>query len=495
MTSIDEVPREPDTREQLQRALAFLRRSTRFWHIPLLALLLGAVGFASFNLVRKPQYRSETVILYIERGGAGNAESSQAERSASVRLRELLLSRPRLEQVVGGFGLYPELKRRYGLGEAVEELKKHIDFRAPGGDTFSIAFIGTSPSEAQRVTSELARSVIDGDSQLRTQQAKVTQTFLIGEKQSSETQLRDAEQKLAAFMAAHPRFALDTTPLANGAAIRASMVPAPGRGAPPQVIWRPGPPAGSGQAVANKPSGEAGPALAGPVPVLAANNAEEARARAALAAAREHLTEQLSRYTPAHPDVRAAEAAVARATERLATLTSGAPPVAPVAPAAPLAAAGAAPSAPALAPTRPRTQAPAPVAVAAPVAAPRDENLVDLETQWLQLTRSVTEARQRQDQIEAQLFRADIQAGSEAVGHGVHVSVIDPAYWPERPEPPGRTTIALIFASVSLALGAVLAMVLAALDERMFSPRDAHGVATILAEVPSRNRRRAHVPA
>jgi capsular polysaccharide biosynthesis protein len=494
MTSIDEAAREPDSREQLQRGLAFLRRAARFWHVPLLALLVGGVAFAIFNLIRKPEYRSETVILYIERAGSGTTESSQAERSASARLRELLMSRPRLERMVTAFDLYSDVKRRYGMGDAIEELKKHVDFRAPGGDTFSIAFTGGSPSEAQRVTAELARSVIEGDAQLRKHQAKVALDFLASEKKSSETQLRDAEQKLAAFMAAHPRFALDTTPLANGAAIRASMGATPAVAQPggqPRVIWTPPPAAAPGPA-AKKLASESGQAVAAaPAPAMVANHAEEARARAALAAARENLTEQLSRYTPAHPDVRAAEAAVARATERLAALASGAPAVAaaPASPAqTPAPAASAAP--------RPRTAAPpAPVAVSAPRAAARDENLVDLETEWLQLTRAVTEARQRQDQIEAQLFRADIQAGSAAVGHGVHVSIIDPAYLPERPQPPGRTTIAVIFAAVSLALGTLLTLILAALDERMFLPRDAEGVATILAEVPSPSPRRAHVAA
>src|SRR5260221_2650337 len=79
--------------------------------------------------------------------------------------------------------------------------------------------------------------------------------------------------------------------------------------------------------------------------------------------------------------------------------------------------------------------------------------LVELETQWLTLTRAVTEARQRQDQVEEQLFKADIQANSEGAGHGVQVSIIDPAFLPERALPPGRSVIALLFLSASLVLG------------------------------------------
>ncbi len=66
--------------------------------------------------------------------------------------------------------------------DAVEELKKRVDFRAPGGDTFSIAFQGSSPNEAQTVTAELARLVIDGDAELRRDQAKVALDFLASER-------------------------------------------------------------------------------------------------------------------------------------------------------------------------------------------------------------------------------------------------------------------------------------------------------------------------
>ncbi len=496
MTSSDDTPREPDAREQLDRWLAFLARARGFWPVPLFTLLFGAIAFGVFSYVRTPKYRSETVILYIERGSSDTAESSGAERSVTVRLKELLLSRPQLERVVSKFDLYSDVKREYGLVDAVEELKKHIEFRAPGGDTFSIAFEGTSATQAQRVTAELGRLVIDGDSALRKNQAKVSLDFLASEKQAAETALRETEQKLASFMALHPRFALDATPLANGVAIRATLAPpTPARPAAAAAPWSPRARDGALGSVPKAPL----PATAGIVstPGPGGSDAEESRARAALAAAREHLTEQLTRYTPAHPDVRAAEAAVQRATQRLAGVAGAEPrPSAPVAAPAPVAAAP--PPVASAVTAAPRSRpavAPTPVVVGgSPNAAERTQDLVDLETQWLQLTRAVTEARQRQDQIEAQFFRADMQAGSEAVGHGVQVTVIDPAFLPERPLPPGRTTIALMFAAAALALGLLGALLLAAFDERLFSARDVAGITEVLVEVPSVTQRSAHVP-
>lgn len=490
------MPRQQPTQdsellEQLQKVRAFLRRALRFWPSALITLIIGGLAFCAFSYFRQPKYRSETVILYVERRTADDeARGENAQQAVNVRLKELLFARPNLERVITKFALYPEVRSSYGMVDAVEELKKHVEFRAPGGDTFSITFEGTSPTEAQRVTAELARLVIDGDSELRKSQARMALDFLAGERKTRETELREAEERLASFMAQNPRFALDATPLANGAAIRASMGGGVPSQPPPRQVWLP--PSRSAAAGPGTPSSAAAPPRS---TTAGGGDAEEARARAALAAAREDLTEKLAHYTPAHPDVKAAEAAVQRANERLAALAS-----------APAARPAAEPATPEAAPASSAAAAPPPrkapggagpgrvAAVAQPTAASnRNQNLVDLETQWLQLTRAVTEARQRQDQIEAQLFRADIQVSSESGGHGAQVNVIDPAFLPLRPLPPGRTTVALLFLAGSLVLGVLVMLARAGFDERVFTAADAAGVTDVLVEVPREvMKRRAH---
>ena len=468
--------KEPDAREQLERLLGFLRRARHFWPVALGMLLLGCVSCAVFLYLRAPRYRSETVIFYTERGNTAETSESGAARSLTLRLKELLVSRATLERVVNEFDPYPELRRKFGPNEAVDELRKHIEFRAPGGDTITIAFEGSSPVQAQRITAELAKLVIDSDSELRKSQARAVQKFLAEERQGSESQLQDAEQKLAAFMAAHPRFALDATPLTNGAAIRATLG-APGPGAPtPLRMPLPSDRAlGSLQAGARAPLNPISP---GPDP-----HGAEALARAAVAAARENLTEQLLHYTPAHPDVRAAQAALDRASERLAALhASGAASPAP----ASAATSEAQPLEPSPVPA-PVVRAPAAFPsspLAAPGARPEQvKELVQLETEWLTLTRAVTEARQRQDQVEEQLFKADIQSSSEGAGHGVQVSVIDPAFLPQRALPPGRSLIALLFCLASLLLALVIALICAAFDDRILVARDVVS-SEVLVEIP-----------
>jgi capsular polysaccharide biosynthesis protein len=483
---------EKDVREQLGSVLAFLKRTANFWPTPVIALTVGIVAASVFLYLRKPTYRSETVILYSQGTGGGDAaEQSAQPRSVTVRLKELLMSRRKLERVVAEFALYPDVRRAYGMADGVDELKKHIDFRAPGGDTFSIAFEGTSPSQAQRITTRLAQLVIDEDAGLRKKQASVARDFLVSEKGKTETKLRGAEQELASFMAEHPRFALDATPLTTGAAIRASVASGTSRG-----TAIPASAAGfrHGSVGPRTAASEANVAQTASREIVRDPNGEEARASAALAAARADLAEQLGRYTAAHPDVRAAGASVERAQGRLALLTTDSNSKAP-ATLSPVTNGTKPPEPARIAPKVPRPTAP-PMVRNGVAADPREGDVVVLETQWSRLTRGVTEARQRQDQVETQLFKADILASSESGGHGLQMTVIDPAFFPARAVPPGRTTLAAVFLALSLVLGVLGALLRAFLDDRIYERRDAARFAEVLVEVPRLSKhRRAYVRA
>jgi hypothetical protein len=205
------------------------------------------------------------------------------------------------------------------------------------------------------------------------------------------------------------------------------------------------------------------------------DRAERGRAEAAVAAAQADMADKSSRFTEEHPDVRSARAALERAQQRLAALS--APGAAP-------AAAGAAAEAPAPR----RVFVPSPSAAKDLAKAGAGTDLVALETDWQRLTRSVNEARERHDQIEASFFRADIAQSSESGGHAVQVQVIDPAYLPLKPVPPGRSIIAAIFVGLSLILGALAAIACALLDDRVYDGHDAASISSVLAEVPSTSR-------
>jgi hypothetical protein len=192
------------------------------------------------------------------------------------------------------------------------------------------------------------------------------------------------------------------------------------------------------------------------------------------------LADKQMRFTDAHPDVRAARDAVAQAESRLA----GFGPRTVAAPAAPRTEISIAPRVRAEARS---SGAPAPAQTKAKNG---ERDLVALETEWSRLTRAVTESRQRHDQVEAALFKAEIAANSASDTTGAQMTVIDPAFLPQRPVPPGPKTIAAGFGALALMLGSLLALGFAAVDDRIYDRRGASGLGYVLVEVPRVRRRR-----
>jgi uncharacterized protein involved in exopolysaccharide biosynthesis len=489
MTNDEPRPPESDMHDEIAKVLGFLRRASRLWMAPVGALVLGLIVSAAFYFLKKQTYRSETVILYSEGIRQGEGEDSRdASRSVSTRLKEILTSRSELGNVVNEFKLYPAMVKDSGQGDAVEELRHHVEFKAPGGDTFSISFEGSTPEEAKLVTSRLAEVVIEQDANLRKKQALVTRDFLELEKMGTESQLRDAEQALAAFMAAHPRFALDATPLATGAAIRATMGGGQAAPAVANMPFMPRPRAPSTPGVAS-------PGRSSEAPAASSREAAEEQVKAASAfeAAQARLTDLSSRFTPQYPDVKNAQAEVDRAKARLAAAAVAASASGVGARASASAPSGDGVTAAAASPVARATvrAALAPAGVP-PRSADDDKNVVSLETDWVKLTRAVTEARQHQDQVEAALFKAGLAANSEVGGHGVQVSVIDPAFLPERPVPPGRGTIIMLIMAAAFALGVIGSLIGAVLDDRIYEGRELTTLAPVLVAVPRQLVGRTH---
>lgn len=484
LTSASDTPAE-EPREQLARGLAFVWRARHHWPAILVVILATAIGYAVFVHFRPPLYRSEAVVVYTDAARLGDDPARPAAaRSVALRAQEMLTARTVLQRVVEEFDLYAQIRREHGLVDAVDELKKHIVLKAPGGDTFTITFDGRTAVEAQRVTARLVELLIDQDFSLRNKEAKSSATFLAIEKQRAEKELNKVEQELAEFMTLHPRFALDATPLATGAAIRAMGA----GGVHPQA----GPLRASGTsrrallpvAAAQDTKTDDAPATGPPPDPERArlSAADRARAEASVAAASADLADKQLRFTEAHPDVRAARDALAQARARRAGLGPAPVPIAaPVVSAAPVTASP---------PARrfaARAEPPRGATTGAEKAAP---DLVVLETDWSRLTRAVIEARQRHDQVEAGLFKAQIAASSMKDSSSAQMTVIDPAFLPLRPMPPGERTLAAGFGVIGLVLGCLAALGLAAVDDRIYGRRGAAGLGQILCEVPRRRRRR-----
>ncbi|MBL8741713.1 MAG: hypothetical protein JNK04_11485 [Myxococcales bacterium] len=479
---------------ELARLLVIIKRAFLNWKPSAFLVAIGLIGGVAFAVVRKPSFKSETIVIYRQgvklnqEGGAG------ASLALGTRLQEMLLARSRLEPILTELELYPEIRAKQGDIQAVEEFRKDITFKARSTDTFSISYKGLNPEMVQRVTDRLSLSLIEENQRLRVEQSRVQREFLEQEKTNAEGLLKQKEKGLAQFLNDHPEFALDQNASAMGAAFRAKE----------KESERLRSPNGQNAAIdaLRRQSARIDSALTGEtavntfdVPADPDLEAARSAAQSRLQSAKSDLSTKQASFQDKHPDVIAAKARVAEAE---AALKAADDKVA----ANKLQKAGANTTDPAVAKQKLKDKK---RKIDAEIAArekldDKDKqpdsgseevvSIVSLETEWSRLSRDVSESRDRMNQLERDTFRAQIDAASSLGGYSDQVVVLDPAFMPTRPEPPGKTLIVVLAGGAAFVLGLILAFLRALLDSRIFEESDISRIAPVLAVVPKGGSRR-----
>lgn len=491
--SIGVVDDEKGAARELLRVVTIVKRALLKWPLSLVLVVIGVSAGVGYSVLRKPTFTSETIVVY-RQGVKMTTESGGQSLSLGVRLQEMLLARSRLEGVLDDLAIYQDTKAKRGIVEAVEEFRSDITFKARSTDTFSISFKGRDPELVQRVTESLAKSLIDENQRLRVEQAKTQREFLEAQKTQSGASLKDKERELARFLADHPEFALDANAQNTaGASIRgsASQKTVQPKDKTLAALER--------QAERNRVLLEGGvPPPAAPDPGDPALEAAVSQARQTLAGAQGELAAKKAKFGDNYPDVIAAQNRVNDAQAKLKGAEDAARE-------ARNANAASMPSSdPEANKERLRSELQSlnaeidkrKKALAgndkAPVDSGTDEadRVVGLETEWARLSRDVSEARDQMNELERNYFRAQIEASSSLGGYSDQVVVLDPAYLPTRPNPPGKQMLVMIGFGVSFALAMIIAMLRALLDTRIYEESDLVRVAPILAVVPKSGSRR-----
>src|SRR5690348_11261702 len=95
------MPRTP--RDQLDRLLGIVARMVRYWWAAALVLVIGAIATLGVGKLKKPHWRSESTLLYregIRWSYLGGAQDTDPARKLGLRLKEMVLSHPRLAPIV-----------------------------------------------------------------------------------------------------------------------------------------------------------------------------------------------------------------------------------------------------------------------------------------------------------------------------------------------------------------------------------------------------------
>ena len=166
----------------------------------IIASRMPIVYRSTVRIIIVPQRMPESFVL-------SSVDTTLEDRMVSIKQR--VLSRTRLEQIVTEFNLYAE-ERKTGITEdLIQRMRTHdIEIEtAPGsqeGDpaTFSISFQSSDPKTTMRVTEKLASLFINENLVDRSRNAEITHTFLANEidalaKQVDEFAVRMDQDRLA----------------------------------------------------------------------------------------------------------------------------------------------------------------------------------------------------------------------------------------------------------------------------------------------------------
>ncbi len=493
-------------RDRLDRILDYVRKARRYWWLVVVATILGGALSAAFAVTRPAVYKSWASLFYQERiqSSVLGREAQAVQRDIGDRYRELLLARSQLEKIVNDpeFGFTKQIAKQ-GVDDVIEELRLNIVFASRGANTFRITYSDSEKARAHLVTARLTALLQEKEESIRQDQAQNTARFAEQQKATATEELRGSQRKLSEFLAKHPEFVADNSQGSQeGASIRAAAK----KGGSSTSSSGNSREAALERQVSRIKARLAAPVGPAPVREPKAPTAERIAADAAVAEAKRELTSAerdlesaRAKFTDKHPDVVDARDKVTAAQQRVRRAEAQVPAdeVDDVA---------LAPTSDAdraaleqeladlesrLASLRSKNRSGDAGSAAVASATARDDAatnwVVERETEYAELRRAVDEQRERVQTLSDSVARAQIDAGIQMAEQGSRLTVVDPAFLPSKPFGKGPKLLIIAGTLVFVALGAVLAMGMAILDDRLYRRADIDelALAPVLAVIPA----------
>jgi polysaccharide chain length determinant protein (PEP-CTERM system associated) len=189
----------PGKKLTLEDVLQAARR--RRWVI-VAGLVLSVAGSMAVAKLLPKRYRAETLILVVPQRIPETYVRSTVSGGIERRLPSIsqhILSRSRLERIVGDLGLYAKERAQLPMETVIGRMRKDIDVTIVKGDAFRISFVSSDPQTAKKVTERLASLFIEENLRDREVLADITSQFLETQLEEARRRLVEHEKKLAAF--------------------------------------------------------------------------------------------------------------------------------------------------------------------------------------------------------------------------------------------------------------------------------------------------------
>jgi uncharacterized protein involved in exopolysaccharide biosynthesis len=437
MNELDTEERTSSAPTWLINHLPVIIWQRRLYVLGCFAVFLLAATVAAFWL--PTTYRSTATLLVQSQDlptTLVDAPASGAIEQRIARIREQVLSRGDLIQLIEQNDLYPNERRSKPLSKIIEKMRLSTNVGALASDigqqsstqnnTIAIAmsFDYPDPVKSQAVLQSFVSKFLSMDSEDVENQANLTVRFLEDQANKLQSQISDIEGQLTSLKAR------------NGAALAST-------GAPPLID--------TGSVSAQITS------LQNENRQLIAQSRRPAQTNSALATAEAQLAAAQAQFSDTHPDVIALKQRVAQL--RRTTQESGSADTTQEQIAANNAAIHQ------LMEQRDASLARVSTAMAGQARAPA------IEEQAMQLENRASTLRNQYQQVSENLLKAQNSARMASEQRAEHLSLVEPATLPDRPFSPNRPLLIAAGAGAGLVLGLLLALGLELLSRPVRSAR------------------------
>ncbi len=183
--------------------IEILRR--RIWYI-IIPFILIVAGASAYAFLAPRQYKASTLVLVSpqkipEAFVQATVTSRVEERLQSIA--QEVLSRTRLEQIIGELKLYEKERKTLSREEVVALMQRDIKIELPTKRDekgyFTIAYIGRDPNVVTTVANRLASQFIEENLKIRELQAVGTTEFLGTELASAKAKLDELETAVTQY--------------------------------------------------------------------------------------------------------------------------------------------------------------------------------------------------------------------------------------------------------------------------------------------------------
>jgi protein tyrosine kinase modulator len=203
----------PSTDESFAfRAIDIFRRRKVLVTFVFVAVLASAVTFA---LCLPDLYKSSAVLL-VERPVpevyVRPAVSGELESRLHV-IKQEIMSRARLTDLINRFNLYPDLRRQIPMDGVLDQMRHDIDIELTGPEqvsgrkttvSFKLSYTGGNGDRVAKVTNELANFYVSQNDEIRSQEATRATGFLRAQLDATRKELDNHEASMRAYTSSHP---------------------------------------------------------------------------------------------------------------------------------------------------------------------------------------------------------------------------------------------------------------------------------------------------